>query len=614
VVCRATGEWLELEPRLLAGEGGEARVFGLRHDPERVAKVYRHPDPARRAKIEAMVAQPPVGQGAAARGVRIAWPTDVLLDEAGAFAGFVMRRAEGPRLFELYNPATRRVRAPECDYATLHRAGWNLAAAFEALHAAGYVVGDVNESNLLVSETGGVTLVDTDSFQVPAAGGGAAHRCKVGKPEFTPPELQGVAFDEVERTPAHDRFGLGVLLFQLLMEGTHPFAGRFPGLAEAPPVAERIREGWFPYRGMLDLTVVPPRLAPPPEVLHPVLRRLFHRCFVDGHHDPAARPTAREWREALAEARIALVVCPANPRHRHGPHLLRCPWCDRAELLGGRDPFPGEPGAGSPAAGPALPVPVAAATALATGGRKLLQGLGAPAPAAAVASGAQGPGTPAPWYKPELLVELGLDNGWAAVSGLSVWLWLQVDGGGRMIFALAALVCAMVAYGDQRSRGSTRTLGPALLVALGILLMLGAVAPILGAREEDDPPIEGPLVEAAPVMETAPEPPVALEEPDGIFVAPPAPPTLPRMLNRKAVMRGVKSRLPRGFDRPDARATLTFRIRPDGRVEPWTITVLRSDDDALAAAAERAYAAALFEGSGEEQQVVVSLRGDGTEP
>jgi TonB family protein len=72
----------------------------------------------------------------------------------------------------------------------------------------------------------------------------------------------------------------------------------------------------------------------------PALRALFLRCFVDGHADPAARPAAGEWREALAFAGDALLPCARNPQHLLGAHLRFCPWCERTRLLRGRDPFP----------------------------------------------------------------------------------------------------------------------------------------------------------------------------------------------------------------------------------------------------------------------------------
>jgi hypothetical protein len=332
---RSTLDRLVLDAGLEIGAGGEAVVYELPGNVGLVAKVYHAPTIDRARKLTLMLANPPRMPA----GTSIAWPTDLLLDASG-FAGFLMPRAEGPRLFEFYNPVTRRATAPAFHFGMMHRAGRNLAAAFDALHAAGYVVGDVNESNLLVSPAdASVTLVDADSMQVRDGDAGTTFRSRVGKAEFTPPELQGLSFDDVDRAPEHDRFGLGVLLFLLLMEGTHPFATRMAPGVDALPVEERIRLGHFPH-AREDDACHPPRMSPPFDTLHPGLRALFVRCFVSGHGDPAARPSPAEWQAALEEAEAELAQCADNAQHRHAPHLAACPWCERAAQLGGRDPFP----------------------------------------------------------------------------------------------------------------------------------------------------------------------------------------------------------------------------------------------------------------------------------
>src|SRR5262249_29055901 len=180
---------------------------------------------------------------------------------------------------------------------------------------------------------------DTDSLQVRDPQHNVTYRCPVGTAEYTPPELQGTDFASVDRRPEHDLFGLAVLIFQLLMEGTHPFAGTFQGRGEPPPLAECIAKGWFPY-GSQSVPFAPPDTAPPFAVLHPTLQNLFVRCFADGHTNPQARPDVLAWRSTLDEARAALITCSVNTQHRYGNHLRACPWCDRAAHLGGRDPFP----------------------------------------------------------------------------------------------------------------------------------------------------------------------------------------------------------------------------------------------------------------------------------
>jgi hypothetical protein len=495
---RSTLERLVLDPALEIGAGGEAVVYGVPGDGTLVAKLYHQPAIERARKLGAMLAHPP----AMPEGTATAWPADLLLDGGGRFAGFVMPRAEGPRLFEFYNPVSRRETAPGFHAGLLHRAGRNLAAAFDALHAAGYVVGDVNESNLLVSPAdAAVTLVDADSLQVRDAESGAVHRSRVGKPEFTPPELQGVSFERVDRGEAHDRFGLAVLLFLLLMEGTHPFALSLAGGGEVLPVEERIRRGLFPHASPDD-DCHPPRLSPRFDALHPPLQALFARAFVAGHADPAARPSPAEWRDALRTAEAALAVCAANPLHRHGSHLDACPWCERTALLGGRDPFPGA-GAAAPraprpprpryvAAPPAVMAPPVAAQAPASPYRRrpVLRQVGQPTP--------------------DVFGPSGLFNPLVAFLP-SAFLLLQ--GGGVALAALMVAILSLVMLLQTKGKNITRF---TVLIAVMLTVVLSMIVS-LGSHADDvsEPPpfseVLPPPAGAAPApsADVAPAPPQA---------------------------------------------------------------------------------------------------------
>jgi DNA-binding helix-hairpin-helix protein with protein kinase domain len=339
----SNGQLLGITQGTALGFGGEARIYRVAEAPGLAAKVYHRPTADHAAKLAAMLANPPddplVGEGH----VSIAWPSDLLLapDGSGRVMGFLMPLAKGMSpLINFYHPKTRRHRHPLFNYRYLLRTGRNLAACLGALHARGYVVGDLNESNILVSETALVTLVDTDSFQVTDPGNGRLFRCRVGRAEFTPPELQRVRFELVDRKPEHDLFGLAVLIFQLLMEGTHPFAGRHTGKGEPPSLERRIAAGQFPYWEGEPTGLSPMPSAPRFEALHPKVRELFLRCFAEGFSAPSRRPDAPGWQGALEEAEASLVNCPVNEQHRYDKSLPDCPWCKRQRLLSGLDPFP----------------------------------------------------------------------------------------------------------------------------------------------------------------------------------------------------------------------------------------------------------------------------------
>lgn len=340
---QSTGQRLRLDPRATVGAGGEARIYSIPQDIALVAKVYHRPTPTHARKLAAMVANAPDDPMAANGHISIAWPSDLLLapDRQPQVIGFLMPRVSDMRsIVAYYNPRTRRQRCPLFSYRYLHRTAHNLTAAVRALHDRGYVIGDVNAANILVTDTALVTLVDTDSFQVREPQSGVVYRCPVGRPEFTPPELQGQAFANLDRVPEHDLFGLAVLIFQLLMEGTHPFAGLFQGRGDPPPYEARIAAGHFPYSRHHPGPYRPMPAAPSFTLLHPALQELFIACFEKGHANPRARPEAHAWQKALREAERRLIACGTNDQHLYGEHCLSCPWCERAEQLGGRDPFP----------------------------------------------------------------------------------------------------------------------------------------------------------------------------------------------------------------------------------------------------------------------------------
>ncbi|MBD0263655.1 MAG: hypothetical protein ICV78_13305, partial [Tolypothrix sp. Co-bin9] len=268
--CLTKQEILNLTISL--GRGGEACIYAVPNDGNLVAKVYHKPTEQHARKLLAMLANPPENPTASLEHISIAWPYETLkaVDGSDRIVGFLMPRIRGMRpAIDFYNPRTRREHCPLFNYQYLLRTARNLAAAFAALHNSGYCVGDVNESNIMVSDTALVTLVDTDSFQVRDANQNIIFRCQVGKPEFTPPELQNKIFAQYDRAIAHDLFGLGVLIFQLLMEGTHPFSGIYQGIPEPPPYEARIAAGHFTYSQKRQVPYIPTPIAPPWEMLHP---------------------------------------------------------------------------------------------------------------------------------------------------------------------------------------------------------------------------------------------------------------------------------------------------------------------------------------------------------
>ncbi len=342
------GNLVTLDDQL--AQGGEALVYRVVGQAELLAKIYKAPRAGYDQKLAWMIAHPPAATPQARQHAALAWPTALLYAADGTFAGYQMPYIRNTvALLEVFNPRLRRQTLPGFTGRYLYRAAHNLAASLHALHARGYVIGDLSESNVLVTPTALVTIIDADSFQV--QGDGQIFFCPVGKLEYTPPELQGQDLHATLQTPLHDNFGLAVLIFQLLMAGSHPFRSRWLGVGGAPPLAEKIRQGLYPYA-----TPTPTLVAPPPrhalDHLPPEVGQLFQRCFVAGHAQPEARPGAREWAQALAAAEQALVQCAEG--HDYAGHLPECPECRPALVQVAR-------ARSAPAAVAARPAPPSAA-------------------------------------------------------------------------------------------------------------------------------------------------------------------------------------------------------------------------------------------------------------
>lgn len=309
----------------LIGKGGEGEVYLIAGDPGHAVKLYTTVDRLSRAdKIAAMV------QAALAKKSALAaFPLAIVHGRDGSFAGFVMRLVGGHRpIHELYAPGSRKQHFPQGDYRFLARAATNIAKAFASVHQTGCVVGDINHSGVLVSQQATVALIDADSFQFTA--GGKQFLCKVGVPEYTPPELQGRSLNGVSRTTDHDAFGLAVVIFQMLLMGRHPFIGR-PRRGDTPTYEESIRDFRYVYAEDRDVGMDQPPGTPALSDFSPELASMFSKAF--SRSGVGNRPSAQEWAVALERFEGSLVQCSANALH-HGPKdASKCPWCEMEQQL-----------------------------------------------------------------------------------------------------------------------------------------------------------------------------------------------------------------------------------------------------------------------------------------
>ncbi len=341
---RSNGQPLSILDDNLIGSGGEGSIYTLDERPDLVAKVYHSPSGTIGAKLALMVDNPP-NMPALGGHVSIAWPLDTLHSalpvSAGNTVGFLMHKISSMQpVTSAYNPAARKRNFPHYTYKHLCAVAINIAIVVDAIHDRNYVIGDINESNIMVSADGLVTLIDTDSFQVFDQSDGTIYRSPVGKPEYTSPDLQGHRFDQVDRDVYHDRFGLGVIIYQLLLEGIHPYQGRWTGSGEPPAIEGNIASGYFLYSQNKSVPLVEGPGFMPRHALDASIGNLFGLCFETGHDRRTIRPAPDMWEQTITQAVGSLAACPKNSQHLFFRHSPACPWCERRTMRRGRDPFP----------------------------------------------------------------------------------------------------------------------------------------------------------------------------------------------------------------------------------------------------------------------------------
>ncbi len=366
--------------------GGEGFIHEVPALPNVVAKIWREPSERQARKLDVLLRHAPnLPEGVRAR-IELAWPSAALYDDQNLARGYLMPRVPLDQYHELVSyciPAARRTlesaRRAAFSREELLTIARNVSEIFWYLHQSGYVIGDVNHTNFLVRPDGRVFMIDLDSVQATDPDTGEIHRCTVGKEDFTPPRLMGQRFEDMDRTADDDLFGLAVLIFQLMMDGQHPYDPVDQTGVQGQVRQDNIRRGHSPYanldliqaRAILDLEIIPdPAIrerqrqnilaliglgatADFDTVLGPRMsawlgleadfQEMFRRAF---GADAVNRPASIEWVQALNMAGAIRTVAPSGPSAPTvRPHVPTQPTV----------PPTGSPTPGQPVAPPAQP-------------------------------------------------------------------------------------------------------------------------------------------------------------------------------------------------------------------------------------------------------------------
>jgi hypothetical protein len=157
-------------------------------------------------------------------------------------------------------------------------------------------------------------------------------------PEYLPAEIQvkiqhGATFSTAPLptfSKDTDNFALAILIFQLLMNGVHPFACAVLPCEKSvstPQPIDNIIKGKSPFLHKMPGIRIP-AFAPKITVLPDEIQKLFRCSFIDGHSTPSSRPKPTEWQKALRNLHNELEVCGNVISHKYYRRLSKCPWCD----------------------------------------------------------------------------------------------------------------------------------------------------------------------------------------------------------------------------------------------------------------------------------------------
>jgi serine/threonine protein kinase len=239
------------------------------------------------------------------------------------------------------------------------RGGWinyiqmciKLARATRKMHLMGLAHSDLSYKNCLVAPTKGkACLIDLDGLVVP----GKFPPDVVGTPDFIAPEVMstlGLKLNDPKRklpTAKTDLHALAVLIYMYLLY-RHPLRGRKihdqdpakdeeltmganalfvenPSDSSNKPNPADCKKGSEPF---CDVDAIPYSIT------GPYLKGLFEKAFIDGLHNPAARPTAGAWETALVKTVDLLQKC-INPNCQqqwyafNNTNRPKCPFCGTA--------------------------------------------------------------------------------------------------------------------------------------------------------------------------------------------------------------------------------------------------------------------------------------------
>ncbi len=310
-----TSQWISIEiaPEPL-GEGAEGNVYEVKAPAAwqgYVVKIYKDAEaaPLKLEKIKYLIQHRPQLKDPYA----VIFPEELVYNH-GQFIGFLMKKAPGA--YDLtslctLSDSTRLPKEWHYKYSRKSPMGiknrmkvcYNVAAAFNQIHRTRrFTFVDIKPENIKISFDGRISIVDIDSISI-ADGYDLLFPAEKLTHEYSPAEYLDTNLQEDLVDETWDRFSISILFYKILF-GLHPYAGTCKGSYENHVSNEqKIVEGLFPHGEKAEFFSTIPEPHKKFKEAPRKVRKLFLRCFEDGHHLPSKRPSAADWCKALSKAR-----------------------------------------------------------------------------------------------------------------------------------------------------------------------------------------------------------------------------------------------------------------------------------------------------------------------
>ncbi len=298
--------------------GACGKIFLVKNLPNKVIKVFHNNSKSSsyREKLEAMLLNPPAIENIEKDGetfCQIAWPEAIVEDENGFCVGYIMPLIDMKKavsLDHLMQKAVRKKLKLSEKYVYRMFAAYNVASIVSELHKKGHYIIDLKPSNIYVyKDNMFACLLDCDGFSIKGEGD-KRYPAEFVSEEYILPE--GKNMDVSDMDEEQDKFALSVLVFRLLNNGIHPYAGTPYKSDDNLGIQDRIFLHHYPYAMFADTYQ-----AAHPYSLHQYFDKTTLDMFDVAFSKKYKRPMATDWQRHLWKILSEIKVCKKNKDHNY---------------------------------------------------------------------------------------------------------------------------------------------------------------------------------------------------------------------------------------------------------------------------------------------------------